>query len=124
MTLFLIAVSVGRWFKILSIGCRRSHAARSFASLTAYATNSASGAVLCGTGKCGLLGTGSMMGLLAVSLTGVCVRTSIRESSAARYTSHPMWSPCRLSSLRLVSSASYLLRVGPEFVEESFLHYR
>ncbi len=107
MTFFFIAVSVGRWFRILSIGCKRFHAARSFASLTAYATNSASEAVLGGTGRWGLLGTGAMMGLLAVSLTGVCVRTSIRESSAARYTSHPLWSPCRLSSLRLVSSASF-----------------
>jgi hypothetical protein len=99
MTLFLIAVSVGRWFRILSIGCRRFNAA--------YATNSASEAVPGGTGTCGLLGTGSMMELLAVSLTGVCARTSIRESRAARYTSHPLWSPCRLSNLRLVSSASF-----------------
>jgi hypothetical protein len=46
MTLFLIAVSVGRWFRILSMGCSRFHAARSFVSWTVYATNSASEAVL------------------------------------------------------------------------------
>jgi len=95
MTLFLIAVSVGRWFIVLSLGWSRSHACWSAASLAAYAMNAAKFAVTGGTGRCGLAGTGCITGLLAVSRTGVLVKTSMSESWAARYTSsHPLWSPC------------------------------
>ena len=39
MTFFLIAVSVGRWFMVLSFGCTRFHACFSAASLAANAIN-------------------------------------------------------------------------------------
>jgi hypothetical protein len=107
MTLFLIAVSVGRWFIVLSLGWSRSHACWSAASLAAYAMNAAKFAVTVGTGRCGLAGTGCMTGLLVVSRTGVLDKTSTSESWDARYTSHPLWSPCNPSSFFLVSSASF-----------------
>jgi hypothetical protein len=80
----LMAASVGRWFIILSVGCKMSQACCSLASMIAYATNCAWVAVTGGTVRCGLIGTGCMMGLLDVSRTGVLVKTSTRESSAAR----------------------------------------
>jgi hypothetical protein len=80
----LMAVSVGRWFMILSAGCKMSQACCSWASLITYATNCAWVAVTSGTGWCGLMGTGCMMGLLDVSWTGVFVTTSTSESNAAR----------------------------------------
>ena len=79
-----MAASVGRWFMILSAGCKMSQACCSLASLITYATNCAWVAVIGGTGRCGLMGTGCMMGLLDVSRTGVFVRTSTSESNAAR----------------------------------------
>ncbi len=80
----LMAASVGRWFMILLVGCKISQACCSLASLITYKTNCAWVAVTGGTGRCGLMGTGCMMGLLDVSRTGVFVRTSISESNAAR----------------------------------------
>ena len=93
MTLFLIAVSVGQWFMVLSFGCTRSHACCSAASLAAYAINAARLAVGGGTGRCGLIWIGCITGLLAVSRTGVLDSTYTRESWAARNISHPLWSP-------------------------------
>ena len=65
MTLFLSAVSVGRWFMVRSFGYRVSQTCCAIALLTAYAANSACGAVGRRTGRCGLIWTGSMTGLLA-----------------------------------------------------------
>ena len=80
MTLFLSAVSVGRWLMVRSIGCRVSQTCCAIALLTAYVANSACGAVGRGTGRCGLIGTGPMTGFLTVSRTGVFVNTSTKES--------------------------------------------
>ena len=55
---------------ILSAGCKRSRACCSLAPLNTYAKNRAWVAVTGGTGKCGRMGTGCMMGLLDVSQTG------------------------------------------------------
>ena len=79
ITLFLIAVSVGRWFIVLSWGWSSSHACWSAASSAAYVMNAAKFAVTGGTGRCGLAGTGCITGLLAVSRTGVLDRTSTSE---------------------------------------------
>ena len=72
-----------------------SQACCSLASLITYATNCALVAVTGGTGRCGLMGTGCMMGLLDVSRTGVFVRTSTNESNAAMVTVKALdLSPC------------------------------
>ena len=55
-----------------------------FASSFLYARKSARVAVIGGTGKCGLTGTGWRTGLLAVSRTGVLESTSTSVSRAAR----------------------------------------
>ncbi len=78
---------------VLSLGCSSSHACLLVVSAAAYAMNVAKLAVGGGTSLCGLMGTGCITGLLAVSRTGVLDNTSTNESWAARDTSHPLWSP-------------------------------
>ena len=46
MMLFLSAVSVGRWFKVRSFGCRVSQTCCAIALLTAYAANSDCGVLV------------------------------------------------------------------------------
>ncbi len=85
------------------------------ASSFLYVRKSARVAVVGGTGKWGLTGTGWRTGLLAVSRTDILESTSTSVSRAARLMSHPRWPPCRPSSLRLVSSASFC-ELGPNLL--------
>ena len=84
VTVFLIAVSVGRWFIIFPGGCALSHRFSSIWSWARYASSCACVDVVGGLGRCGLIGVVSRMGLLELSLIGVLVSTSIISSSAAR----------------------------------------
>ena len=68
----------------LSFGLSTSHARCAFASSFLYTRKSARVAVIGGTGKWGLTGTGWRTGLLAVSRTGVLDSTSTSVSRAAR----------------------------------------
>ena len=75
MTELLIAASVGLWFIGLSLGLSNSHAHWSLVSSFLYVRKSARVAVVGGIGRCGLIGTCCMTGVLAVSRTGVLVRS-------------------------------------------------
>ena len=105
MTKLLIAASVGRWFICLSLGLSSSRGV-----LVLYARKSARVAVVGDISRWGLIGTGCMTGLLAVSRTGVLVRTLTRASMI------PM------EALQLASGFfGILLGVGPELVEQPLL---
>ncbi len=96
----------------MSAGCCCSQASCAMASAAKWARYCARVEFGWGRGRCGRLGTGMNMGLLAASRTGFFVRVSTSESRPTRYMSHPRKSPCSAWMRRTISTASFL-DVGP-----------
>ena len=120
MTELLIAASVGLWFIGLSLGLSNSHKRWSLVSSFLYVRKSARVAVVEGIGRCGLIGTCCMTGVLAVSRTGVLVNF---DQGVQGYQINILASMVPVEALQLASCFfGVLLGIRPELVEQPLFH--